>query len=214
MVDVRTEAQKYGSLIGELIPQCVNMSTLERIVKLHPRGAIADDAHLSMARLSWMNKDENSMIRHLKAAFDSRFDPDYPVLKSYCSRNHACIMLAEIYRKKGDYTLALDYYTKWSSKNGLTVGLEYFNYEREYRISECLVALGQTDKALSSYILPYLCDQTVLSAYPGDTRMPEMAVSIYEKKGEIRKLLDLLRPYTQKQYYEMAKIAYELAEKK
>lgn len=211
---VESDPVEIRAAYEELIPLCVNLSTLERIVKLHPRGAIAGDALLSMARLSWMNKDENLMIRHLKAAFDSRSNLENPILRPYCSHNHACIILAEIYRKKGDYTKALDYYTQWIPTNGLTVGLEYFNYEREYRISECLVALGQTDKALSSYILPYLCNQTVLGAYPGDTRMPEMAVSIYGKKGEIRKLLDLLRPYTQKNYYEMAKIAYELGEKK
>jgi tetratricopeptide (TPR) repeat protein len=170
-----------------------------RVVRDYENTYWATDAHLKLAELAWGADNTKAMLEHLEAA--ARGSADKPALAdgSFCfnAKYEAHLWLGNYYRDLGNYQHALVHYRAWVPLAIDANGYESLDSYRDWRMAECLVHLGQADRALEKILTPRMGDDGLMLAFhqQGVWGMAKLTVDIYEKRGELDAVPDLMEAY-------------------
>lgn len=169
-------------------------------------------AYLGLSEVYEKLGDEAVMIKFLKLAAQNPnvVATNRNIMDTSDTRQVALIRLGKYYKAKRNYEEALKYFTEWQPRSGCGNCQAQSKYEKDLYIAECLIGLKREDEALNNNLMPHLkIDGGELYA---DAKIPQLVVSIYEKRNALEDFLALIKPNAASKYNYAAQIAEKLAQ--
>lgn len=146
--------------------------------------AIQLRAHLTLADICRATGDETGLLRHLElvAGSPATVPAGRHLMDTRDSRQRAVMTLGDHFLSRKDYQRALPYFRAWEPTSFCGNCAASLSSQRDLRIAECLVGLGQPDEALNGHLMPHLKHTDPLSSNAG---VAELAVSIHVSEGTL-----------------------------